>query len=767
MSIINLILILHFIELNHMEIIFSPRYIIDDKYPFIINYPNNEYYYIIASKKDIKAKKENGNIIIQSHNFEFSNETIYCVDKYNNVHLFHPQKFYTIVINNVDDHFISIYETSSSPFNFNYFGSITLNYLFGIYGININKFVFFKKEDSVIFEYNVVGIRKISCKLLGEQNFVCAAIIDNKYQIYLFNFDHNNDNYFCITCEKKDTNEYLNLALYDTTSVNTKILCQNFNNILICHFIQLTLLSTAPISGMLKEIGNQNLTFILGSNDFYERDCNFFQFNGEYLFCCGIKNSIICYRIKKSNYSIIKKFNIPINQRNSYLSIITYSIWAIFVFMNNEDKVYEYRIYVPNCNNKEYSIFDILIENKKNLSLGRLEYLFEVKTNNIFLKFDNAPYDFGYFLLNQNTTIDNSNYINILNNDYSIDFIITNKGKINFTIIDINYTVSVEHSEAYTNQCYIKFNFPSIPCFNSCETCYINIYGSNNTNHNCIICKDNYYPSPIIKTNCYMKNETEKNWYFEPSQKIFDLCDKECESCSGPLNNQCLSCKNGSYLYSGSCSHQCPEGYFAELINDIDNYYYNCSECYETCKTCLDKEKGNSTNMKCITCKINHIKYKNNCYQIENEIKKSFYDPEYNNESSCYEKFNLYIKEESNECIELPEKDEGYYISNNITGLLLKCHENCLSCNNSIITDSSTNLISMECLSCKDNNNINKTMIHFENNCFKIIQYDENKIIFNITEINSNVTGSCLYFNKSIYYGQYNCIDKPENTYFF
>ena len=541
MSIINLILILHFIELNHMEIIFSPRYIIDDKYPFIINYPNNEYYYIIASKKDIKAKKENGNIIIQSHNFEFSNETIYCVDKYNNVHLFHPQKFYTIVINNVDDHFISIYETSSSPFNFNYFGSITLNYLFGIYGININKFVFFKKEDNVIFEYNVVGIRKISCKLLGEQNFVCAAIIDNKYQIYLFNFDHNNDNYFCITCEKKDTNEYLNLALYDTTSVNTKILCQNFNNILICHFIQLTLLSTAPISGMLKEIGNQNLTFILGSNDFYERDCNFCQFNGEYLFCCGIKNSIICYRIKKSNYSIIKKFNIPINQRNSYLSIITYSIWAIFVFMNNEDKVYEYRIYVPNCNNKEYSIFDILIENKKNLSLGRLEYLFEVKTNNIFLKFDNAPYDFGYFLLNQNTTIDNSNYINILNNDYSIDFIITNKGKINFTIIDINYTVSVEHSEAYTNQCYIKFNFPSIPCFNSCETCYINIYGSNNTNHNCIICKDNYYPSPIIKTNCYMKNETEKNWYFEPSQKIFDLCDKECESCSGPLNNQCLS----------------------------------------------------------------------------------------------------------------------------------------------------------------------------------------------------------------------------------
>ena len=32
--------------------------------------------------------------------------------------------------------------------------------------------------------------------------------------------------------------------------------------------------------------------------------------------------------------------------------------------------------------------------------------------------------------------------------------------------------------------------------------------------------------------------------------------------------------------------------------------------------------------------------------------------------------------------------------------------------------------------------------------------------------MNASVIGSCLYFNKSIYYGQYNCIEKPENTYY-
>jgi len=72
----------------------------------------------------------------------------------------------------------------------------------------------------------------------------------------------------------------------------------------------------------------------------------------------------------------------------------------------------------------------------------------------------------------------------------------------------------------------------------------------------------------------------------------------------------------------------------------------------------------------------------------------------------------------------------------------------------------------MECLSCKYSNNINKKMVQYGNNCFNIIQYDEKRITFNISEMNSNEIGTCLYFNKSIYYGQYNCIEKPENTYY-
>ena len=214
------------------------------------------------------------------------------------------------------------------------------------------------------------------------------------------------------------------------------------------------------------------------------------------------------------------------------------------------------KFFLPNCSDKEYSFYYNLNENRDEGSIETLNNLFIVNTNNTYLKFDDAPYNFGKSILNKNQTITNSNKIHIKNNEYTFDFKITDRDKINSNNIIINYTVIIENDEAYSKQCQIKFNF-------------------------------------------------------------------EISSCG-------------------------------------DNY----------------------------------IKQKNNCYKIINETIKSFYDHDKNNkESSCYQKFNLYIKEDSNECIELPEKVEGYYISNNITGLLSKCHENCLSCYNEKKTDDFENLI--------------------------------------------------------------------------
>ena len=173
--------------------------------------------------------------------------------------------------------------------------------------------------------------------------------------------------------------------------------------------------------------------------------------------------------------------------------------------------------------------------------------------------------------------------------------------------------------------------------------------------------------------------------------------------------------------------------------------------------------------MMCETCKENQIKYNFSCFDINDSSINSFYFTDNNAliiVTSCQEKFGLYIKENSNECIPLPDKNEGYYVSNTQTGLLSKCHDNCLSCSNGPIKDDSGNIQSMECIKCKDENNLEKTMIKFQNNCFKILHYNETNIIFYISENKPTLIGNCKTFGKAIYYGEYECIDKPDNTYY-
>ena len=216
---------------------------------------------------------------------------------------------------------------------------------------------------------------------------------------------------------------------------------------------------------------------------------------------------------------------------------------------------------------------------------------------------------------------------------------------------------------------------------------------------------------------------------------------------------------------NGRCKDNCSSGYFPKSAKINQDSYFICIKCYDNCQTCIDE--GNSNNMKCDTCKINHIKYNDNCFKIYNSSLKNFYYPKNNDFliSSCYQEFGLYIKEDSNECIHLADKDEGYYISNNETGLLSKCHDNCLSCNNGPTKNYAEHIESMECLKCKDSNN-NK-MIKINHNCFKIVQYNESTITFNISEIDpNNPLGSCMDFGKAIYYGEYKCINKPQNTYY-
>ena len=389
---------------------------------------------------------------------------------------------------------------------------------------------------------------------------------------------------------------------------------------------------------------------------------------------------------------------------------------------------------------------------------------------------------------------DGENYLYIISND--------DREIRNYSII---FTISIE--ETYSKKCQISLTIE--PCYSSCKRCSESIYNSNLDEHNCIDCKENYYPFENKKSNCYSKEEFANMhlyWYFDENENTLGICHSSCKQCYGPYENNCLSCfsnnTNIKYLYKGKCLDQCPIGTFKfEIIEGK----LICEDCYKNCKTC--SERGNITQMNCDSCLDNTIINNKGCYAIYNEIDKSFYNPEYELEiTSCYELFGKYIKENTSICID--EIEDGYFISNPKTGLLskfdsncisysldktycescqnnlypqegicvttcsshfylynntcYKCHDNCLTCINGKIFDLNEKLISMECIQCKD-----ESMIKNEQNCFPIIIYEENKIIFNVSEIDHmKENGTCLYFNKSILYNTYECIPKPDKTYY-
>ena len=644
-------------------------------------------------------------------------------------------------------------------------GSIAQDNDFIIYGMRSDYFIFTSKSQE-FRSYETINdlTEQISCKFIESTEFICAMIIDEDLEIATFTYELKKANSYYNQLTKTHSASYISdfesdFALYDTIINNIKIFCFENNNIVKCNFFT-TEITKNWVKEVLNVINLDDGHLEYESDYFSENSCNLTYFNSEYLFCCGAENYIRCFRINTTDFKLIKKFDLKIAGENSYLSIKNNDKFVTLFFMNqkNGNKIYEYYIYIPKCENKNFTIINSLNENRNEEERIKIKNLFEVKTNKYYFELAKTPDDIGYFIL-ENNIIDSSIGKKAIYNDSNVlDFIVTNKKLAINKDITVNYIVSVEDEVAYESECKINLSFRT--CYKSCETCFLDETKSNETHHNCKNCKDNYYPSPILNTNCFKLEEKKENWYFNKAFSAFGVCHESCKSCSGPNNDQCLSCGTNLIFYKDQCLEKCPEGTFLIKKEENRTEYFICNKCYENCYSC--KEKGDHSDMKCLSCKENFIKYKNNCYKINNPNILNFVDPEDNSISSCLVKFELYIKQNTFECIPFPDQKEGYYLSNAETGLLSKCHGNCLTCENGEIEEDGK-LTSMECFECKGS----KKMIQVEKNCFPIIKYEDEKIVFDISEFQQGTNeGTCLYFGLSIFNGEYKCITKPENAYY-
>ena len=413
----------------------------------------------------------------------------------------------------------------------------------------------------------------LSCKFITDENLVCAMISSSKLRVSCYKYNINLSRIIKYTTD--DTFYYDSVSsfgLYDTDINNIKILCRGTSNNIECNFFEIIIKDD---KSNISLIGDNSIVFTT-SNDFSENNCYYSKFNNENLFCCGITDYLKCYRVD-INYNIIKEFKILISGINTHLTIKNVDNYIVLFFMNNQtniNSVYEYYIYIPECQNKKYEILNSLNENKPEEEKEKLSNLFIIKTNKYFFELETQFNEIGYFTLNDKK-IDQK--ILIENNNYILDFIVTNNNIASESPTKIfNYKVSVEDEEAFSKECQITLKFKS--CYHSCAKCSLDINYSNEEQHNCINCKYNYYPSSADNNNCYSIIEKRINWYFDSAQNKFGFCHEECLTCLGPTNFDCSSCKSGFYLDNNKCiieainSRITLNEFKNQIMNDITSY---------------------------------------------------------------------------------------------------------------------------------------------------------------------------------------------------
>ena len=326
-------------------------------------------------------------------------------------------------------------------------------------------------------------------------------------------------------------------------------------------------------------------------------------------------------------------------------------------------------------------------------------------------------------------------------------------------------------------------NNKCFPCDFSCKTC-VNGY-------ECTECSEGYYKNEedLLCTKCPFKNclncnskyciECQKDYflinktgkctidkpidlYFNKTEKKYFHCGKECKTCFGPKNGNCLSCKANLYpfLYNSSCVANCPSGYFSEkMICKI--CHTTCEECFgpniDNCKKCLFPKFLDSEKNLCSECSENSILQEKKCLRCHFTCKTCSLTVK--NCSSCANSAHFINLDRScsEKCL------EGYFSSSTkIMPEIKYCRKcpilNCLLC------DGKQGEFCFKCKkgyyykenTCLEQINLNLTIIEIANPFCFLIKFPENfqalffnRIEFiNIKMVKKEISKTDLKYNR-------------------
>jgi hypothetical protein len=268
--------------------------------------------------------------------------------------------------------------------------------------------------------------------------------------------------------------------------------------------------------------------------------------------------------------------------------------------------------------------------------------------------------------------------------------------KIVFVQVDILIILEMIHVKVCINL-NIEIIPPELKCkLSSHKLCL----ACNNTNNDCIECKDNSERRNIHKgcqcKNKYIYNKEKDNCEEKPCDKKFILCEK-CRF------NKCQICKENSQKVEGKC--KCIPGYEYDNMTDsckkIIVINQNCNKKLQLCRECKDNI--------CNVCKSKSFKQLNNTICI---CKKGYnYNPVIDEciTDKCSEKIDLCAKCKNEKCKKCV--DNSNYNSKHNT---CKCIEGYYQFNNNCLKNNSLNASLCvqfdnrgECVKCVNNSHIN------------------------------------------------------------
>ena len=275
--------------------------------------------------------------------------------------------------------------------------------------VDSNEIIFYGKEGENIYFYykfkkklynvNFGEIdENISCKLLKEAIYVCAfsklGQVKLKFLVLVYLENTNSENLALRDMETVDIDDLSNhdsAILYDTSDSNYKIICarDKHTNIIKCISIEFEVTYSNTIPSLTCNLNKYEINDYQATYLFNEDNCNFIEYNSEFLICCKKSDGIICDRRDK-HFFLINRFNLELQGIITNLTLESDENTIKLTYSNeksSEKGVYQYYIYPPQCNN-----VSVTLNAFQELEIN-LEELFQRKTNTkYYMMFQNVLY---------------------------------------------------------------------------------------------------------------------------------------------------------------------------------------------------------------------------------------------------------------------------------------------------------------------------------------------------------------------------------------